>query len=190
MAVALLICSQIGSAKGPLPVGRSSESNEKLSRSEFLTLALNCSPSVSPAIMEGIARTESALHPYALSINYPATKARQHGYAGKIVMIRQPRDKTEAIHWARWYESRGYTVSVGLVQVNVEMARKLGVAQMALFEPCINLAAGAKILKEDYAAASRDGYGLIRAFSLYNSGSSTYGIDSGYASTVIQNVGR
>lgn len=190
VAFALLACSQAGSATGALPIGTSRESNDKLSRPEFLALAHNCAPHVSPVIMEGIATTESALHPYALSINYPATKARQNGYAGKVIMVRQPRNKSAAIHWAKWYLSKGYTVSVGLVQVNVEMAHKLGIPQMALFEPCINLAAGAKILSEDYAAALRDGYGLMQAFSLYNSGSSTYGVDSGYASTVVRNANR
>jgi hypothetical protein len=127
--------------------------------------------------MEGIARTESAMYPYALSINYPLRSARYHGYSGKIIMRRQPSSKTEAIHWARWYLEKG----------NVEMADKFHVKPMALFEPCVNLAAGAKILLEDYAFVPHSENGMIQAFSLYNSGSLSLGISNGYASTVVQN---
>ena len=177
-------------AAHPLPIGGSSESNDKLTPSAIWTLAARCAPSVPPRVLAGIAQTESAWHPYAISINYPVSSARRAGYRGKLVLIHQPKTKLEAIHWAEWYMKHGYTVSVGLVQVNVEMARKLNVPPMALFEPCINLAAGAKILSEDYAAAMRDGAGVMEAFSLYNSGSSSLGIANGYASSVMSNVSR
>jgi type IV secretion system protein VirB1 len=134
--------------------------------------------------------TESAMYPYVLSINYPETSAHRRGYDGKVLLLRQPRSKSEAIHWARWYLSQGYTVSVGLVQVNVEMAPKLRVPPMALFDPCINLAAGAKIFLSAYATVPHTQDGLLEAFSLYNSGTYSVGIDNGYASTVYQNTFR
>jgi type IV secretion system protein VirB1 len=162
--------------------------NRKLLPAEFAALAQRCAQGVPEEIMAGIARTESAMYPYAISINYPEHKAHQNGYSGKVVMLKQPHDKTEAIHWAQWYLSKGYTVSVGLVQVNVEMANKLGVKPMTLFEPCLNLAAGAKILRMDYAAALRTNSGLVGSFSLYNSGSPSLGIANGYASTVVKNT--
>jgi type IV secretion system protein VirB1 len=105
-------------------------------------------------------------------------------------LLRQPRSKTEAIHWAKWYLSKGYTVSIGLVQVNVEMAPRLRVPPMALFDPCINLAAGAKIFLSDYATVPHTQDGLLEAFSLYNSGTYSVGITNGYASTVLQNTFR
>jgi type IV secretion system protein VirB1 len=160
-----------------------SEANTKLAPLQFNALSMTCAAMVAPQIMAGIAKTESAFYPYAISINYPLRKAHQYGYSGKAILVRQPHSKTEAIHWARWYLARGYTVSVGLVQVNVEMAGALHVKPMTLFDPCINLAAGARILREDYAHAS----GLTETYSLYNSGSASMGIESGYASTVIRN---
>jgi len=161
--------------------------NAALSISQFYALSQSCSPHVPAHIMAAIAKTESAYHPYAVSINYPVSSARRNGFSGKVVMLRQPHGKKEAIHWARWYMAHGYTVSVGLVQVNVEMARKLHVAPMALFNPCVNLAAGAQILSEDYAAAIRDGAGLMAAYSLYNSGSISKGVENGYAGSVSRN---
>jgi hypothetical protein len=99
--------------------------NVQLSPAQFDNLARHCAPAVSPEIMRALAKTESAMYPYVLSINYPETSARRRGYDGKVLLLRQPRSKTEAIHWAKWYLSQGYTVSIGLVQVNVEMAPRL-----------------------------------------------------------------
>jgi hypothetical protein len=61
---------------------------------------------------------------------------------------------------------------------------------MALFDPCINLAAGAKIFLSDYATVPHTQDGLLEAFSLYNSGTYSVGITNGYASTVLQNTFR
>jgi type IV secretion system protein VirB1 len=166
----------------------SSPENVKLSPAQFDSLARRCAPDVPPDIMRGIARTESAFYPYVLSINYPETSAQRRGYDGKVLLLRQPRGKSEAIHWAKWYLARGYTVSVGLVQVNVEMAPRLKVPPMALFDPCINLAAGAKIFLSAYATVPHTQDGLLAAFSLYNSGTNYVGITNGYASTVFQNT--
>jgi hypothetical protein len=52
----------------------------------------------------------------------------------------------------------------------------------------VNLAAGARILSEDYAFVPHDEKGLIQAYSLYNSGSASLGISNGYASTVVHNT--
>jgi len=164
--------------------------NVQLSPAQFDNLARHCAPAVSPEIMRALAKTESAMYPYVLSINYPETSARRRGYDGKVLLLRQPRSKTEAIHWAKWYLSQGYTVSIGLVQVNVEMAPRLRVPPMALFDPCINLAAGAKIFLSDYATVPHTQDGLLQAFSLYNSGTYSVGITNGYASTVLQNTSR
>jgi type IV secretion system protein VirB1 len=186
--VFLLVSIRARTEKVHLPTEFMSELNTKLTLSEVEALSHRCAPLVDPEIMIAIARTESALHPYAVSINYPMHTAEQHGYQGKVIMLRQPKNKTEAIHWAEWYMNQGYTISVGLVQVNIQMAKQLGVKPMALFEPCLNLAAGAKILREDLAALPKSRQGLIRAFSLYNSGSLSLGAANGYASTVMKNT--
>jgi len=59
---------------------------------------------------------------------------------------------------------------------------------MALFDPCINLAAGAKIFLSGYATVPHSQDGLLQAFSIYNSGSTYVGITNGYASTVLNNT--
>jgi len=180
------------SASQPVTAGDlrppSSPVNVRLSPAQFDNLARHCAPAVSPEIMRALAKTESAMYPYVLSINYPETSARRRGYDGKVLLLRQPRSKSEAIHWANWYLSQGYTVSIGLVQVNVEMAPRLRIPPMALFDPCINLAAGAKIFLSGYATVPHSQDGLLQAFSIYNSGSTYVGITNGYASTVLNNT--
>ena len=78
--------------------------------------------------LEAVALTESALHPYALSLNYPATVAAYNGlHNQEVYLTRQPATLPEAIHWTRWFHSRGYTVSIGLMQINSENAARYGV---------------------------------------------------------------
>jgi soluble lytic murein transglycosylase-like protein len=72
------------------------------------------------------------------------------------------------------------------MQVNTETAAALGIKDpTALFNPCLNVAAGAAILKSAYAGQPRNLQGLARAFAIYNSGSVAVGTRNGYASGVI-----
>jgi len=82
----------------------------------------------------------------------------------------------------------GYSFDIGLTQVNSRQMQRLGLPPEAMFEPCSNLAAGARILTEYYAAAiKRYGAGqpaLRAAISAYNSGNHTRGIANGYVNRV------
>ena len=88
----------------------------------------------------------------------------------------------------RWLLKHGYTVSIGLMQVNIEVAPALNLQPKTLFEPCTNIAAAARILVLDYATQPHDFDGLIRSLSLYNSGSTSTGILNGYTNSVIQSA--
>ena len=54
--------------------------NTKLSDAAFQTLAESCGANVPVSTLEAIARTESALHPYALGINRPHQLAHRQGW--------------------------------------------------------------------------------------------------------------
>ena len=85
------------------------------------------------------------LHPYALSLNYPATVAAYNGlHNQEVYLTRQPATLPEAIRWTRWFHNRGYTVSIGLMQINSENIAKYGVTVRQLFDPCTNVAIGAR----------------------------------------------
>jgi len=93
--------------------------NAKISLSSFRSLAQSCAANVPVSTLQAIARTESALYPYALSINRPRQLARHQGWSrGTITLERQPASLEEAIVWTKWLLTQGVTVSIGLLQVN------------------------------------------------------------------------
>lgn len=102
--------------------------NAPLTRAQVRAMASQCALKVHPDTIEAIIRQESAYHPYALSINHPATEAQRQGYPdGLYQLAQQPRTRREAIAWAKWLLRHGHTVSIGLMQVNTEVAPALGI---------------------------------------------------------------
>jgi type IV secretion system protein VirB1 len=151
--------------------------NTKISLTSFRTLAQSCAANVPVSTLEAIARTESALYPYALSINRPHQFARRQGWnRGTITLERQPASLEEAI------------VSIGLLQVNIEHAALLHLTAEQLFDPCTNLRSGAALLSTTYAETARihgEGFAALdSALSYYNTGSPTAGLTNGYVQQV------
>lgn len=163
--------------------------NTKISATSFQTLAQSCAANIPVSTLEALARTESALYPFALSINRPHELARRQGWnRGTITLERQPASLEEAISWTKWLLSQGITVSIGLLQVNSEHAAHLHLTAEQLFEPCTNLRSGAAILSATYAATSHvhgEGFAALdSALSYYNTGSPTAGLVNGYVRQV------
>ena len=139
-------------------------------------LILACAPQVAPSTMTAIVRVESGGKPYALNVN------------GAQKLTRQPRNAEEATAWADWLVNRGYSVDMGLAQINSGNLARLGLVPQQLFDPCTNLRAGAKILTENYLGAARQ-YGggqdaLRAALSAYNTGNYRAGLTNGYVAKV------
>jgi hypothetical protein len=171
------------------------QANNRLPMATFNELAARCAPSAALDTLQAVALTESALHPFALSLNYPATVAAYNGLNNQEVYLsRQPETVDEAIHWTRWFHSHGYTVSVGLMQINSENAARYGVTVRQLFDPCTNVAIGAQMLGEIYSTTQHstkpDVNSLMSTFSAYNSGSFTTGLKNGYAAKVMSKAHR
>jgi type IV secretion system protein VirB1 len=167
--------------------------NAKISVTSFRTLAQSCAANVPVSTLEAIARTESALYPYALSINRPHQLARRQGWnRGTITLERQPASREEAIEWIKWLLAQNVTVSIGLMQVSSEHAKALHLTVEQLFEPCANLRAGATLLVRIYSATARaqgEGFpALDTALSYYNSGTPRIGFENGYVSRVKSNA--
>lgn len=139
-------------------------------------LILQCAPNVAPTTMMAIIKVESGGNPLAINVN------------GKKRLARQPATAAEALAWADWLIAKGYSVDMGLAQVNSRHLQRFGLTPQQLFEPCYNVAAGAQILGENYADASRK-YGLGQqalraAISAYNTGNHTRGFTNGYVRKV------
>jgi type IV secretion system protein VirB1 len=167
--------------------------NSKMPIPEFQQLVARCAPGVAVETMVAIAQTESSFHVAAISLNRPVAAARRAGWMNhRIELLRQPKSREEAIRWMHWFADRHYSVSVGLMQVNIENAGRFGLRPEQLFDTCTNVAVGGAILGTIYAQAIHEhktsNDALLDSISIYNSGSQNTGYANGYVSTVVKNA--
>lgn len=149
------------------------------SAAAILALASQCAPSVAPETVLAIIQTESSGDPFALNVNGGRQPARQTNAA-------------DAAATARRYVAAGYSVDLGLGQINSRNMRWLGLTWETIFDPCTNVAALARVLTTNYNAvrAGRDPQTALRvALSMYNTGSQTRGFRNGYVAKVVGNAG-
>jgi type IV secretion system protein VirB1 len=126
-----------------------------------------------------IIQTESSGEQFALNVNGGKQPARQT-------------NATDAAATARRYVAAGYSVDLGLGQINSRNMRWLGLTWDTVFDPCTNVAALARVLTNNYNAVSagRDPQTALRvALSMYNTGSQTRGFRNGYVAKVERNAG-
>lgn len=162
---------------------------QRLTIPEFRELAHSCVPAANERELLSLARTESNLNPWALSVNRPAALARSMGYSsGRIYLKRQPKSKAEAIRWARELEASGVSLSVGIVQVNLE---REPYSVEEVLDPCRNVKLGWAVFLATYRTEVRVfGEGqraLLAAFGAYNAGSALEGFRNGYVLTILRN---
>jgi type IV secretion system protein VirB1 len=147
---------------------------------EFLALAAQCAPDVHPTTLAAVVRAESAANPLAIGIN------------GGARLPRQPSSKAEAVATAEWLMANGYNFDAGLGQVNVKNFGWLGLSVSDLFEPCSNLKAAARVLRDCYDRASLQFQAgqpaLQAALSCYNTGNFSRGFANGYVHKVAANA--
>lgn len=149
------------------------------SAAAILALASQCAPSVAPETVLAIIQTESSGEPFALNVNGGRQPASQSNAA-------------DAAAAARRYVAAGYSVDLGLGQINSRNMRWLGLTWEMVFDPCTNVAALARVLTTNYNAvrAGRDPQTALRvALSMYNTGSQTRGFRNGYVAKVVGNAG-
>ncbi|MBJ2293268.1 lytic transglycosylase domain-containing protein [Pseudomonas sp. MF5691] len=135
-----------------------------LTTSAFLALALQCAPSIHPATLTPIVKTESAFNPWAI------------GVVGRA-LPRQPQNLEEAVTAVNTLVKEGANFSIGLGQIN---RQHFDVAKPeVVFDPCTNLRMTATILEGCYASAVPDGgtqqEALHKAISCYYSGNKRRG---------------
>lgn len=133
---------------------------------------LACAPNVAPVTLQAMARVESGDNPLAIHVN--ATR----------VQPLPAHNAQEAARAAETFIARGYSVDIGLMQINSRQLASLGVTVDQMLDPCANIRAAATILTADYAAATRlrgDGQPALQAaLSAYNSGDFYRGFANGY----------
>ncbi|MCW3476238.1 lytic transglycosylase domain-containing protein [Limobrevibacterium gyesilva] len=133
---------------------------------------LACASNVAPTTLEAIVSVESGGNPFAVNVN------------GLRVQPPPAHDAREAAQLAARYIARGYSVDLGLMQVNSRNLAALGLTVQEVLDPCTNIRSGAAILTTDYAEAARArGAGqpaLQAALSAYNTGDFHRGFANGY----------
>ena len=132
-----------------------------------------CPPGPFPQpTVSAIVAVESGGDPWAVHVN-ALRQAQPH-----------PANAAEATAQALRWIAAGYTVDLGLMQVNSANLARLGVSVADMFDTCRNIAAGSYILFQDYEGALRDGKtgqdAAAAALSAYNTGNFRAGIDNGY----------
>jgi type IV secretion system protein VirB1 len=138
---------------------------------------LACAPNVAPATLNAIIEVESGGNPLALHVN------------GTDQQPPPARDPAEAARVAKSYVDMGYSVDVGLMQVNTRNLAATGHSIQQALDPCTNILHGSTILSADFARAARtrgdDPYALLAALSAYNTGDFRRGFDNGYVAQVM-----
>jgi len=138
---------------------------------------LACALNVSPVTLDAVARVESGGNLLALNVNR--------------LLGPQPRPASvaDAVRIAESYIALGYSVDIGLMQVNSRNLPALGDTIEQVLDPCTNIAAGGRILTANYAdAARRMGEGqpaLQAALSAYNTGNLSAGFRNGYVARYV-----
>lgn len=147
---------------------------------DFTTLSRKCAPSVAPATMAAIVKTESNFNPFAIGVNNGAR------------LNVQPKTREEAIEKAKRLIANGYSVDLGLAQISSFNLSVVGLSVEEVFDPCKNLAAAASIMERNFLAARKqakdDQAALRAALSAYNTGSFSRGFANGYVQKVRDNA--
>lgn len=141
----------------------------------FLALALACAPQVHPDTVRAIVTVESAFNPYAIGVVGGA-------------LVRQPRNRAEALATISALHAAGWNYSVGLGQINVANFARLGLTPESALDPCASLTAMQAVVGECYDKASAGTArqtALRRALSCYYSGNFTTGMRHGYVGRVV-----
>jgi type IV secretion system protein VirB1 len=146
-----------------------------LSAAAILTLAAQCSANIAPQTLAAIVQTESHGNPLALNVN----------------KSRQPMPQVSAANaaaTAKRYVAAGYSVDLGLGQINSRNMKILGLTWETVFDPCTTVAALGRVLTKNFEAV-RDGKhpqtALRIAISMYNTGSQSRGFHNGYVNKVV-----
>jgi type IV secretion system protein VirB1 len=150
-----------------------------MSPSALLAVAVACAPQVDTRTTAAIVRAESAFNPWAIGVVEGA-------------LVRQPRNREEAVTTAKTLLAEGHSFSVGLGQINVSNFKRLGLTLESAFDPCTNLAALQAVLIECFERASSVERGelarqraLRRALSCYYSGRVHGELRHAYVRTVV-----
>ena len=166
-----------------------------------LEMMATCAPNVSPVTLERIITVESAGQPLAVNANVKWVAVKDKDGNSVMVITGDGKAKPErkkvqfkspieiktvqdAVTVAYMAIEAGHSVDLSYMQVNSKNLNALGYSVEDMFDPCKNLAAGARVLTAFYAAAlpkyKTEQAALKAALSAYNTGDFEKGFTNGY----------
>lgn len=139
-----------------------------------------CAPTVAPTTIVQIIKKESGGDVFALNVNG----------VGRFY----PRGAQAARVQAEAFIEGGYSVDMGLMQVNSQHLTRFRLSVRQIFDACTNVSVGAALLQSSYLDAVRI-YGrgqvaLQHALSAYNTGDFERGLENGYVAQYYRPDGR
>lgn len=143
---------------------------------DLAALMLSCQLTMNAGmgnLLGHVVTAESAANPFAIG-TVPALE-------------RQPATLEEAVATARALAAAGRRYDAGLAQISSANFTWLELTLEQAFDPCTNLAAGARVLAHCYerARATHDGQAAVTAaLSCYNTGNFEAGVANGYVQRV------
>jgi len=148
---------------------------------DLLALVQSCAPAVGEITMASIIQVESGGNPLAIGINADHPPA-----------FTPPATAADATALARQWITAGYSIDLGIAQINSANLSWLGVSVDQMFDPCLNIQAGAVVLQSAYerAVAAGKREPLHAALSAYNTGDFSRGIQNGYVTRVLRASAR
>lgn len=138
-------------------------------------MAQRCAPDVAPITLASIARVESGNNPHALNNNTTGAS---------LASGDAPTSLATASSWL----AQGHSIDVGLMQINSSNFGWLNISIADAFDPCISLAAAARVLAGGFAGGHTEEQrqtALLVALSRYNTGSPDRGFSNGYVDKVV-----
>ena len=138
----------------------------------MLELLMMCAPAVDPVTMAAIVKQESGGRPWVINNN----STKKSSFFDSMA---------EAVAAARAAIDNGESIDMGLAQINSKNLKNLGLTVEQVFDPCTNIAAGAKIL----AYGFKETGSLPAALSMYNTGKANSKIGDQYAQKVYGQAG-
>lgn len=151
-----------------------------LDLSLVLSLSLACAPGVAPETLAAVAWTESRFDPLAIGVNSGPRPGRR------------ARDAADAAIIAQGLLDRGANLDLGIGQINSANLGWLGLSVEQTFDPCRNLSAAGRVLRDGYRplAGETPQTTLRRALSRYNTGHPQRGFTNGYVTRVEASAAR
>lgn len=134
-------------------------------------------------IIRAIIKEESSKNPLSVNVNKD----------GKSLISYRPKNKQKAINIAKEWINKGYSVDIGLMQLNSDNLENFNISLDEAFNPCTNIKISSTIYHNFFKALKKKSSykkRIYQAFSAYNTGSYTKGFKNGYVKKYFKYFGN